>query len=200
MARSVHETDPVTLIFEELPTCLCRPQDALLAFHSELVLKPTAARDERNEAFRNMSIQLVDDENPRGIGVGIDRGIDVLDEVDLSARRSDRRTDNLARDHIKVRHQRQRSMSDILELDSFNETRSHRFRFIFSLQSLHSSLFIGADHVCAFGREFRCIQVGVAELFHVRLILLGVLSLVLRSQPILRLVGPKARFAKKRST
>lgn len=126
-----------------------------------------------------MSVELVDDENPWCTGVGIDRVIDVSDKVDLSARGSDRRADNLTRDHIKVRHQRQRSMSDILELDSFNETRSHRFRFIFSLQRLHSSLFIGADHVCAFGREFRCIQVGVAELFHVCLILLGVLSLVL---------------------
>ena len=87
--------------------------------------------------------------------------------------------------HIEVCHETQGAVADVLKLYALDETRANSFRLKEAFECLHSRLLIGANHVCAFGGELRSSQIRVTDLLHVDLILLRVLALVLRRQPVL---------------
>src|SRR5207248_3927717 len=92
------------------------------------------------------------------------------------------------------------AVPDVLELDRFGQAGPRRLCFVRPLERLHARLLVGAHYVRPLGREQRSVAVRVADLLDVRLILLGRFALVLRRQPVLALVRPQVRLAKKRST
>lgn len=200
MTRGVDEANPVRRIFEKLPARLLRLQEALLALDAEILLNAATTRDKLDELCRSVCVELVGDEDPARVGIGVDGLVYVADEVFLGSGRSDRWADHFASHHVEVRDQRQGAMADVLELDTFNEAGAHRFRFMQAFERLHARLLVGADHVHALRRELRSVAVRVANLLDVFLVLLGRFALILRCQPILALVRSQVRLAKKRST
>jgi hypothetical protein len=71
-------------------------------------------------------------------------------------------------------------MSDVLKLHPFDESGARPLGFVEPLQRLHAGLLVSTHHVRALGSEFGGILVGLADLLHVGLILLGGVALVLR--------------------
>ena len=65
----------------------------------------------------HVRVQLVDDEDPAGVRVGIDRRFDMSDEVGFGPRRANPRFSNAPPGHIPVGYQAQRAMARVLKLD-----------------------------------------------------------------------------------
>ncbi len=147
-----------------------------------------------------MCVELIGDEDPPRVGIGIYGPVDVGDEVSFRSGWADRRADDLAGYDVEICDQRQGPVADVLELDTFHEARPDGLGFMESLERLHARLLVGAHHVRALGRKLRSVTVRVADVLDVGLVLLRVFALVLRGQPVLALVRSQVRFAKKRST
>ena len=91
-------------------------------------------------------------------------------------------------------------MALVLELDALSQARSCRLRRMDAFEGLDAGLFVGADDVTAFGGQARRIRVGLAHFTDIGLVLLGVLELILRGQPVLRFVRAEIPPFSRRST
>src|SRR5579859_869628 len=197
VARCVDEANPVTRVFEERSARVLRLEDAGLALCAEVALDAAPMRHEFDERCGTVRVELVRDEDPPRIGIGLDRPVDVGDKVSFRACWPDRWADHFSSDDVEVGDQRQGAMSDVLELDALYETGANGLGLMQSLERLHAGLLIRAHHVHTDGGKLRRGRVGVADVLDVSLVLLGSFPLVLRGQPILALVRSQVRLAKK---
>jgi len=147
-----------------------------------------------------MGIELVCDEYPTRLRVGVQGGFDVSGKVLFGARWTDARTDELARSDNEVGDQTQRAVSSIFELDALGQTRSNRFGFMQPFTGLHPGFLVHTHHVRALLGKLWGLSVQLTQRFDVGLVLLRVFAFVLRGEPVLTLVRSQVRRAKKRST
>ena len=93
-----------------------------------------------------MRVQVVADEMPlRHAWIALDGAANVGEEVGLGAGRADRWANDLPADHIKIDHERQRAVADVLELAPLDFTGSQRQARRRTLQGLNTSHFVGTD-------------------------------------------------------
>src|SRR6266545_5621078 len=200
VARCVDEANPVSWVFQKCSARLLRLEDADLALGAELITDTAATGDELDKRCGTVCVELIGDEDPSGVRIGLDGPVDMGDEINLRPGRSDRRADHLAGRDVEVCDQRQGAVADVFELDTFHQARPNGLGFMEPLERLHAGLLVGAHHVRARGRKPRSVPVGVADVLDIGLVLLRVFALVLRGQPILAFVRSQVRLAKKRST
>ena len=67
-----------------------------------------------------MGIELVSNEYPTRLRIGVHGGFDVSGKIIFTPCRTDARADELARGDIEVGDQTQRTVSPIFELDAFD--------------------------------------------------------------------------------
>src|SRR5258706_2076681 len=200
VARCVNEANPMSRVLEKCAARLLRLEDTGLALRAEFVLDAAPTGHEFDERCGTVCVELIGDEDPSRVGIGLDGPVDVGDEVSFCSGWADRRADDLAGYDVEVCDQRKGTVADVLELDTFHEAGPNGLGFMESLECLHARLLVGAHHVRALGRKLRSVTVRVADVLDVGLVLLRVFALVLRGQPVLALVRSQVRFAKKRST
>ena len=112
----VEEGDAVGRIAKEGGARGHRPEDPGLAFHAEVVGEPAPLRDEADEGFGLVGVELVGDEEPGGLGIGVDGPGDVRGEVGLGPGRPERRGQDGAGGDIAVGDQAERPVADVLVL------------------------------------------------------------------------------------
>jgi hypothetical protein len=71
-------------------------------------------------------------------------------------------------------------VTDVLELDTFDESGLNGLGFMETFEGLHARLLVRAHHVYALCREVRSVTVRVTDVLDVSLVLLRVVTLVLR--------------------
>ena len=74
-----------------------------------------------HETRRRVSVELIGDEDPRGLRVRLDTVIDVGHKIFLYVGRSDRGFHDLTGGDVKIRDLAQCAMAHVLELDTFNQ-------------------------------------------------------------------------------
>ena len=94
-----------------------------------------------------MGVELVGDENPTGVGVGINRLSDVIEEVLFFTGVADRRGDNCSRGDREVANQTLGAVANVFKLDFFDAIGSHRACGFGTLFGLYTGHFIGAYQV-----------------------------------------------------
>ena len=102
-------------------------EDPGLAFEAEGLFQPTASGNQFDERCRAVRIELVGDEDPTRIGIGLDSGLDMRGKIGLGSRRPERRADNFAGGDLEVRNQTQGAVSVVLQLDALDQTRPSGF-------------------------------------------------------------------------
>lgn len=161
---------------------------------------PSTFCNQLDECRRHVCIQLVGNEDPSRLGIGRDGSVDVGNKVGFGTSRSDGRADNLASHNVEVCDQAQCPVADVLELDALHEAGPYGLCLVKRFERLHAGLLVCADHVRALSRKVRGVQVRLAERLDSCLVLFGSFQLVFGREPVLALVWPELRLAKKRST
>src|SRR5436853_1316408 len=110
VARRVDEANPVGRVLQELPASLLRFEDAGLALGAEVILDTAPTSNELDERCGTVRVELIGDEDPACVRIGLDGLVDMGDEISFRSGRSDRRVDHLAGCDIEVCDQRQGSM------------------------------------------------------------------------------------------
>jgi len=126
-----------------------------------------------------MGIELVENKDPRGVGVEVDGFIDVSDEAIFCPRWADGRCDRLAGHHIKVRDQASRAVTFVLELATLYKPRTCRQCRVKALDSLNAGLLVRVDHMAALLMDRVRLGVGFANPPNIGIVLLGIFQFVL---------------------
>ena len=92
-----------------------------------------------------MGVQLIDDENPFPIGIGINGPRGVTDEIFLSPCWSNGRGNDLSCGYLKVNNRSERAVPDVLELSAFDEPGARWLGGVLAFQGLNPRLFVGTD-------------------------------------------------------
>ena len=85
-----------------------------------------------------MGIQLVDDQDPLGVGVSVDGRRDMLCKVRLGSRLADAGRDDSARGDLEVCDEALGSVPYVLELDTLDEARRHGLGRIPTLEASYA--------------------------------------------------------------
>ncbi len=179
MPRRVDHSDAVRWVFKERLPRSHRLEDALLALDAGVVVDDASLGNQANQGLRFVRVELVHHEDPGGRWVCVDGPGDVGDEVLLVSGGPDRGGDGLSGHDVEVRDEAQRAVALVLELDALDQSGTGRFRGLKSFERLDAGLLVGADDVPAFGRQPRCVRVGLADLANIRFVLLRALQLLL---------------------
>ena len=127
-----------------------------------------------------MGVELVEDEDPTGVGIGVDGAADVRGEVLFGSSRPDGRQNRLACGDLEVGDEAERAVTAILELDALGSAGAWRQGGMEPFTGLDAGLLVGANDVgTLLFVEPQGICVGRADVANVGLVLLGVLELVL---------------------
>jgi len=112
-----------------------------------------------NQPLGHVCVELVDDEDPAGAGVGVDRRFDVRHEVRFRPSRADRRLSHASLGDVPIGHQTQRAVADVLKLDALVHSRATRQRGMLAFEGLHAGLFVAANDVRPLRLELWRLQV-----------------------------------------
>src|SRR6266566_4955215 len=144
--RRVMEDDAVRGVGQKRGSRCHRFQNAALLLDAEVVGDTRDLRHVAHEALGAVRVQVVRDDMPLSYAwVALDGAANVGQKVDFGSRRSDRWADDFPSNHIKVDHERQGAMADVLELPSFDLAWPHRQAWRGPLQGLDTSHLIGAN-------------------------------------------------------
>ena len=110
----------------------------------------------------------------------LNSAFDVVEKVDFIPRAAIGRGDDLTSGDIQVYDERLRAMSSVLELLVFDGSRPHRQGGMLSLQGLHTTQLICAQHPFTFLHQLRRLPIGSVDVINF-LVKLLVMS---RCQPI----------------
>ena len=117
--RGVDEPDTMGWIGQELFATRHRLEDSVLALLAEVVRDSASSGYQFDQRCGLVCIELIDDKDPLGVRIALNRTVDVRGEVCLGTRGRDHTLEDLAGCHIEVREQTQRPVSDVLELLPF---------------------------------------------------------------------------------
>jgi len=199
VTRGVHETNPVSRVFEELPSSRHRLENAGAPFDAQISVDAAPLSNEPDKRLRLVRIELIEHDDPARVGVRVDGMPDVFGKVRLSPSRADGRGDGLAGRHKEARDQAQRAVAYILEFTAFDQPRPGRFRRMEPFARLDPGLLVHTHDVCTGFVQGRGVRVRLANRPDVVLELLRILELVPGRQPVLALVRSDRVFFRKRA-
>ena len=130
-------------------TRLHRGQMATFAFDAQVLLDATPLSHQAHQGLRLMGVELISDEDPGGMRIGLDSLDNVRGEVGFGARGSDAGSHHLTGGHIQVGDQTQGAMAFIFEFLSLDVTGQHRQRWVEAFEGLDAGHLIGAVHMRA---------------------------------------------------
>lgn len=192
--RRVDEANPMRCISQEPLASPLRLEDAATPLDAEFDVDAAAPGDQANQSFGHVRVELVSDEYPASVRVGIDRRFNVSDEIYFGAGRADRRFADAPLGDVPVCHQAQRAVPDVFELDKLVLPWSRWLRRMLTFQRLNTGFFVAANDVRPLGFELRSRKVRVAQCSYLLVVLLGVFLLVRRRQPVAALMRPELCF------
>jgi len=149
--------DAVCRITQEALACSHRFEDAVLALDAEIDVESASLSDHSHHRFGAVDVEIIHDQVPRGRGTLLrDQRFKPLGEVLLGACWT-KVVGDLAGDHIERGDQRQRAMTDVLELAPLHQATTNRQSCCRTLERLHASHLIDAvsfdAHSCALRRQ-----------------------------------------------
>ena len=115
MPWRVDEANPVCGVGQEFLTAVSRFEDPSASLVTEVDLDAAAVGDQTNQPLGHVRVQLVDDEDPAGVRVGIDLRFDMSDEVGFGPRRANPRFSNAPLGHIPSNILRRSTSRPLLE-------------------------------------------------------------------------------------
>lgn len=117
-----------------------------------------------DDQFARVSVQVVNDEDPRGIGIRLNHAVKIFQEVLFRTRLADQRRDDLAGANVHSRDQSRGSMAPVLELAALHLPRCGGLGGGNPLQGLDARLFVNRDRArVLFGLASRRVEVGLAD-------------------------------------
>ena len=149
MPGRIHKADPVLGVFQERTSRRARFQDPTFTLDAKLVFNAAALGDELDQRRRVMGVELIGDDYPTRLRIGIQDRFDVSGEIGFGARWTDRRADELTGGHVEVGDQTQGAVAPIFELNALDPTRSNRLGLLQMFTGLHSRFLIDTHHVRA---------------------------------------------------
>ena len=160
--RCVDESNPMRGIGQELLAGPLRFQDPSAPLDAKIDFDIAAPGDQLNQALGHVRVELVDDEQPASLGVGVDRRFDMGDEISFCSGRAYRCFPDASVSDIPVRHQAKRAMPDVLKLDALVHPGPRRQRGMLALECLYAGLLVAANDMRPLGLQLWRLQVGVA--------------------------------------
>jgi len=136
-------------IGEKGGTSLHGGQMATFAFDAQLLLDAALRSHQAHERLGLMSVELIRDEDPCGLRVGLDALGDMGGEVGFSARGSKAGCHDLPGSHFQIGDQTLGAMPLVLKLLALDVTWLEGQAGMQTLQSLDASHFIGTQHMRA---------------------------------------------------
>lgn len=180
MARGVDEANAVVGGFQEGFAGRHRGEDTGLALGPEVLANAATLGYKLDQRDGLVGIELVEDEDPTGVGISVDGATDVRSEVLFRSRRPDGWQNRLACGDLEVGDEAQGAMTTKLELDALGSAGAWRQGGMEPFTGLDAGLLVGANDVgTLLFVEPQGICVGRADVANVGLVLLGVLELVL---------------------
>lgn len=175
------------LLFQEGLSGGLRLEDARLPLPSQFLADFAPLSNQADKTFRKMSVEVIGDEDPFAVGIGVEQPLDMSRKLVFGSGRLDRGSDDLASSDFKVGGQAEGAMADILELPALDLAGLHSLEGSFGFERLDPGLFVDANHMDTFFMESRRRVVNVAHPLHFRLKGNGILDL--RFEPMSALVG-----------
>ena len=126
MARGVDEANAMIPSFEEDLAGGHGLEDTALALGPEVVVNAAAFGDEVDQRGGFVGVELVEDEDPSGLGIGVDGRCDVGGEVGFGSSDADGRKNRLAGGDLEVGDEAQGAVTTILELDALGPAGARR--------------------------------------------------------------------------
>ena len=130
------------------------------------VVDRTALGDEFHQAGRLVGVELIADEDPLGLRIGVHGGGDVGDEVRFGAGVADGGGDDAPGGDLEVGDQRLGAVTFILEFDRLGMARAHRLGRVNRLQGLHPGFLIRGDDMHPLLMQLRRLMVELADRAH----------------------------------
>lgn len=149
MLGRVDEADAVIGFSEKGSSCFQAVQDAWLAFNAQFTLaavESTVPMHQAHQSFGLVRIELVKDENPLRLRVGLEHLVDMRGKVCFGAGMTDRRAEDFACGYFEVGYQSLSPVADVFELAPFYTPRFHGQGWLFALQGLNPRLLVGTQH------------------------------------------------------
>jgi hypothetical protein len=132
---------------------LHRGQMATFALDAQVLLDATPLGHQAHQGLRLMGVELVGNEDPGGMWIGLDRLDNVRGEVGFGARGSQAGSHHLTGGHIQVGDQTQGAMAFIFEFLPLDVTGQHGQRWVEAFEGLDAGHLIGAVHMRARRRK-----------------------------------------------
>ena len=136
-SRGVHKADLVRGILQKRAARLLGLEDPGLALDTEGLFAPAVPGNQLDERCRAVRVELVGDEYPTRIGIGLDSRRDMRGEIGLGSRRPERRTQDFAGGDLEVGDQTQGAVAVVLELDALDQARPSRFAGVYKIGRAH---------------------------------------------------------------
>jgi hypothetical protein len=168
-----------------------RVENPGLALHPEVAGDPAPLRDEADEGFGLVGVAPVGDEEPGGLGVGVDGPGDVRGDVRFRPGRPRRRGDDRAGRHVAVGDEAEGAVADVLVLAARGAAGARGLGRGGALQRVDAGHLVAADDVAAQRLQHRRVGVGGADRLHLGGEGDGTLSSGLGVAPVAAAVGPK---------
>jgi len=158
------EGDAVAVVAQERLAAGLGLEDAALAFLAEVLVEATLSRDQPDQAFGEMGVEVVRDQLPRGLGRFVfDHHLHEGDEVLFGAPGANL-ADDLAGGDIEAGDQALGAMADILVLAALDAPGAHRQPGRGALQGLDSGHLVERDGADAGLRALLGASIGFADI------------------------------------
>jgi len=137
-----------------------RVQDARLALDAEIVGQAAAGGDESDQGFGLVGVEVVGEEEPTRVGVGVDGLSDVRGEVLLGAARAKGGGKDRPGGDVEGGDQAEGAVADVLVFAAFGAAGAHGLGGCRAFERLEAGHLVGADHMTAEGFQHRGVGVG----------------------------------------
>ncbi len=155
----VEELDAVGRVGEEGRPRRHRPERARLAFHAQVGGDPAPFRDEADQGLGLVGVELVSEEEPSALGIGVDRPGDVRREVGRGAGRPERGGQDRAGGDVAGGDEAAGAVADGRVLAPLGAAGARRFARGRAFERLDAGHLVGADDVTA--QRFQHRRVGI---------------------------------------
>ena len=134
-------------------------QNAGFTFFTQWLFDAAEFRYTGHQRSGLVGVERVGNEDPFCFGVSGHGGADVADKVLFRAGVSEGGADHFAGGHLKVRYQRLRPMSGVLEFVQFQLAWGHQRVRVYPLQGLSAGFFINTDNMRARFVQLLCLVI-----------------------------------------
>jgi len=149
-------------IREESGTGVHAGEMAAFPFDAQILLDVTLCRHQADQGFGLVSVELVGDEDPDGLWIGLEGLPDVSGKVGFGACRSYARCYDPPGGHVEVGNQTLRAMPLVFEFLALDVTGLDRQAGVQTFQGLDAGHFIGTHYMRTRRSKPRCCLVDLA--------------------------------------